>query len=432
MDRAVKNIQRYSDSLPINAFNEDGDIPHIALVRRLMGEYSRRMASIQLTNTADSSVNGSTSGTALNCLDTSNPISSLPCYFNVEPDGVRVPEAGIYEVSASFYLSSAAANTAVGFSFTVQGGASSRQFASSLITAANGNEEAVLQASELLELEAGDKVGGEFYQLAQAGTVDIAAGKSAFQVRKMPSVEVPKVSALSPSPSIGKAKIYDGVDDEDRVKGAASLIDHKDSWSLLLNAEFNTFADFQYLVGNYEIGFTSSVWNRIYIQETIDAFRWQIADGNGNFNIKTWIYDPALLTGKRVLILTNSGSTDLSGTDLHISNNVLTGGVSQSVSFNDTAPIHSDDMVIGKQRGGAIPYKGAIKQLEILNRLPTQQEIDNALAYGSWRAPGNAIGDTDLSLDIDFDKEDGQIPTTRICTPIYKLDNLGGALYTDF
>jgi len=234
------------------------------------------------------------------------------------------------------------------------------------------------------------------------------------------------------APSSGKAKLYDGVQDEDIVQGAASVIDHKSSWALLINAEFNTFADFQYIIGNYEIGFTSSVWSRLIIQETIDGFRWQITDGNGNFNTKTWIYNPSLLAGKKVIILTNAGNTDMSGTDLHISNSVLTGGVLQSINFTDTGPIDSADLVIGKQRGGTIGYKGAIKKLEVLNRLPTQQEIDSSLNYGSWLTPENAIAKSDLYLDIDFNKEDGQVPTTFPNTPSYLISSNGDTQYADY
>lgn len=179
-DKKLNNILRYANGIAQDKFNEGQDIPNIEWVNERIKEQA-----VQLTNLVDSTVNNDPAGLLFQSWQTTPEVETEVNYFTIATDGITVPENGVYEVYASFYMNSTAKGANASFSFTLNGIADLKQSASAYITGRQGDEEGSTEMKRLFALSAGDKIGVIFYQMADLGTVTLPASKSLIILKRI-------------------------------------------------------------------------------------------------------------------------------------------------------------------------------------------------------------------------------------------------------
>lgn len=215
----------------------------------------------------------------------------------------------------------------------------------------------------------------------------------------------------------GNAQLFDGVFDYDIISSMEAI---QIPYSILINAEILGGLTYVFF-DNRDGGLVSSNGLAVAVFPDRTIFLNNQLDGGQRVSTSS-----ALPLGNNNIIITaSSGSIS-----------IYINGVDSTVSVN--APIISNpspvrDAKIGVlQDASSFKYKGKFKTLEILNREATAQEVADASATKSFRGAGIAFDSGDYYLAVDFDKQNGENPTTFAGTPSYTITGVGGTTYTPY
>ena len=215
----------------------------------------------------------------------------------------------------------------------------------------------------------------------------------------------------------GNAQRFDGVFDTDSFNIAAIQRDEPLSYLF----EFNgTGAGGQSLISIQGIGI------RVRISSFISIQYRSTGGQSGDFEVRF----PYPTNENCNFIFTVDGTSSAGGVRGYlngieqiatIASDNLTGNLSASgVSF------------IGSQAGAVNFLDGLIKQVEIIDRVATPAECGLAGTASSFRGAGIAHNSGLYRLAVDFDKVDGQDPTTFTGTPHATIVAIGGSQYENY
>ena len=131
------------------------------------------------------------------------------------------------------------------------------------------------------------------------------------------------------------------------------------------------------------------------------------------------------------IIITYDGSTNASGVEIRI------GGVLQTLTTIDTLTIFqvgvgAQTLIGGRVASSSFRFKGKMKIFEKLNKVASPAEIAGAELTGSFVGGGIPHNSGDYLLALDFNKQDGEVPTTYADTPFYDVVVSGTADYEQY
>lgn len=220
------------------------------------------------------------------------------------------------------------------------------------------------------------------------------------------------------NPLDGNAQVFDGSFDYDTITAYQGQAQAQ---------PFSQLIDVEFITKKITIGLYSDVISGIGLElfiESTGKVRFLIVNGSGNlYFVNT---SEVVNTGRNNFIFTWNGSTAsiyLNGTALTI--NTIANTLSGYLAGNRTA-------TIGARGGGTDKLLGKYKTLEVINKVANAQEIADAAAGGSFRSAGIGYGSGQYLLAVDFNKQDGEAPTTFAGTPSYIITAFGGATYTPY
>lgn len=144
---------------------------------------SAGFSGVQCALVDDSTVNGSTTPTQKNVVNTSPEFNYGG--YTVAASGITVPYDGIYEIYANTYFTSSVARAAIALSFGINGTVRNEQSNSSYIRNQNGHNEASDNLKIVAELSASDEINLFFAQQANSGTVNLVGAQSVITVRRL-------------------------------------------------------------------------------------------------------------------------------------------------------------------------------------------------------------------------------------------------------
>ena len=215
----------------------------------------------------------------------------------------------------------------------------------------------------------------------------------------------------------GNAQVFDGSFDYDTLASYSSPAQAQ-PFSFLFECKLTT-------------KITTGLWSdvvggigmELYIEGT-GKLRFLIANGPGNlYYVNT---TQTVTAEQNTIIFTWSGSVAkiyLNGTALTI--NTISNTLVSYLSGTRTAYLAS-------RPAGIDLMQGKMKLIEAVDRVVTAQEISDATAGGSFRAAGIPYDGGEYLVAINFDKADGQNPTTFAGTPSYTITGFGGTTYATY
>lgn len=224
----------------------------------------------------------------------------------------------------------------------------------------------------------------------------------------------------------GNAQVFDGSFDYDRVINW-NQTERTQPFSLNINAFFNTNS-LQPILSTLNATLVSAAGIEIL---TISGFIRFIMQSSFSIGIEKTT-NIAFSSGYNSIIITYDGSSNASGVTCYINNVLTTFGTPARDNLTGSI-INAGNLAhpFGRPLDvSSLYFKGKGKIFELINRVATTQEIADATTTGSFRGAG--VANANFLLSIDFDKVDGQDPTTFAGTPTYTITGFGGTTYTPY
>ncbi len=225
----------------------------------------------------------------------------------------------------------------------------------------------------------------------------------------------------------GNAKVYDGAFDYDLVN-SWEQIDRLQPFTMNFHA-FYTPAPTTWLFAQGDL--ETAIGLQVAIVPTLVQIIMR-ASASNSIVVNFPLSEP--INGYNSLIITYDGSSNANGLNVYLNSVQLSRSIVVNALSSSIISIDYTDLLIGQRSFGnpTQRFSGRIKIYEVINRVATAGEIAGASMKGSFRGAGISHASGQYRLAVDFDKVDGQAPTTFAGTPTYTITPFGGATYVPY